>query len=88
MTVEHENLRMAAPEDLPDWQSRHHGADLMFGDSYKPISNDKPSSNNSKDLQDIICWRTGRGPEPCYNYLEHESFQRRNQEVPTQRSEE
>jgi hypothetical protein len=54
MTVEHESLRIAAPEDLPDQQSQRDGADLTFSGSYKPISIDQPSSNDSKDLQDAI----------------------------------
>jgi hypothetical protein len=33
MTVEFENPRMVALGDLPDQQSRRHGADLTFGGS-------------------------------------------------------
>jgi len=88
MTVEHENLRMVTPDDLPNQQSRHRGADLAFGGTCKPTSNDQPSSNDFKDLQDTICGRIAMGRGSYYHYQEHESFQRGTQEVSTKSSEE
>jgi hypothetical protein len=50
MTVEHESLRIAAPEDLPDQQSQRDGADLTF----RVAANRYPSTNLHRTIPKIF----------------------------------